>query len=112
MLKAPITTHVLDTESGKPAQGIQIELSRAGQQTPLAFSSTDDDGRIMNWPHSFELEPGVYELTFYLEEWFSAQQRESFYPKVCIKFHIKDTGQHYHVPLLLSAHGYSTYRGS
>ncbi|MCM2680218.1 hydroxyisourate hydrolase [Echinimonas agarilytica] len=112
MIKSPITTHVLDTESGRPAQHISVTLYEASHNQLIANGMTDDDGRIMQWPEQFSIAPGDYRICFELSDWFLTQQRTGFYPKVSIDFSVTDPTQHYHVPLLLSAHGYSTYRGS
>ncbi len=110
-----ITTHVLDTTRGQPARDIKITLeleSAQGWQT-LGQGATDADGRLRSLlPAEFKLAPGVYRLTFDTGAYFAAQQLESFYPRVTISFVVRDAGAHYHVPLLLSPYGYSTYRGS
>lgn len=100
---AGITTHVLDTAKGKPAAGMKITLSR-GDQTLFA-GETDRDGRARL---AEQAEPGTYHLLFDT----GAYNPEGFFPQVTIVFTIGEGGQHYHVPLLLSPFGYSTYRGS
>ncbi|GGA72830.1 5-hydroxyisourate hydrolase [Neiella marina] len=112
MSKSAITTHILDTEKGCPASGVEVRLFINDAAEPIAVAATDQDGRIINWPQSFSLTAGEYRLCFALAPWFEQQQRQSFYPSATIHFVITDTGSHYHVPLLLSGHGYSTYRGS
>ena len=111
---SPITTHVLDTALGKPAAGVAIELHRvnADESVLLARGETDSDGRIMTWPADFSLEAGPYRLFFETAGYFAATGRQSFFPRVVIDFAITDATQHYHVPLLLSPFGYSTYRGN
>lgn len=115
-MKSPITTHVLDTAQGRPARGIDVKLSQRnanGAWQELANGSTDDDGRIMNLlVADFQLQPGIYQLTFDTENYFRRLGVASFYPFVDIVFEITRPEQHYHVPLLLSPFGYSTYRGS
>ena len=113
-MKSPITTHVLDTSLGKPAAGVAVTLYRIGKHDelePLATGVTNSDGRVMDLV-SEELALGVYQLAFDTAEYFAQLGIESFYPKVMIQFEIKDASEHYHVPLLLSPFGYSTYRGS
>jgi 5-hydroxyisourate hydrolase len=109
-----ITTHVLDTSLGKPAQGIAILLEQktdAGWKK-VANGKTDTDGRIKNLvPDSEKINPGVYRMSFETKEYFGRQGMKGFYPSVNIEFEIADQS-HYHVPLLLSPYGYSTYRGS
>ncbi len=111
-----ITTHVLDTARGRPAAGVAIRLERLsgdGDPSPLGGGSTDDDGRLRTLlPAGAPLDPGIYRLTFATAAYFRAQGVEAFYPRVVIDFEVRDGGQHYHVPLLLSPFGYSTYRGS
>lgn len=110
-----ITTHVLDTSLGKPAAGVAVTLeahSSDGWKT-LASGTTNADGRIRDLlPAESKLAPGTYRLRFETAAYFRARGVEAFYPHVEIVFVVKDGAQHYHVPLLLSPFGYSTYRGS
>ena len=106
-----ITTHVLDTARGRPAAGVSIRLERGSKV--LGRGETDADGRLRTLlPAGAALEAGAYRLVFDTGAWFAAQGVEAFYPEVAVDFIIQDAGQHYHVPLLLSPFGYSTYRGS
>ncbi len=113
---SPITTHVLDLASGKPAAGVPVTLAvRQGGQDwkTLGGGTTDADGRLKALlPQGFRLEAGTYRLQFNLAAYFRAQRMESFYPEASVVFTVHDTSQNYHVPLLLSPHGYTTYRGS
>lgn len=115
-MKSPITTHVLDTAQGRPARGIAVRLSQRdanGAWQELANGTSDDDGRLMNLlAANFQLRAGIYQLTFETESYFRQLGATSFYPFVNIVFEITRPEQHYHVPLLLSPFGYSTYRGS
>ena len=115
-MKSPITTHVLDTGQGHPAAGVKARLANLaadGTWQELAQGSTNADGRVSDLlPAEKPLAPGVYRLTFETGAYFRALGLPSFYPHVVIVFEIKDSSQHYHVPLLLSPFGYSTYRGS
>ena len=105
-----ISTHVLDTSLGKPAEGIRVALHR--DATLIGSSVTDQDGRARDLlAHGSSLSAGDYRLTFSVAEYFGAK-RKSFYNEIVIHFFIADEGEHYHVPLLLSPFGYSTYRGS
>jgi 5-hydroxyisourate hydrolase len=109
-----ITTHVLDTARGRPAAGVPVtlEIKVAGGWTLIAQGTTNADGRISDLvPEEAKIVPGVHRLTFDTETYFANNQSE-FYPKVTIIFRVADAAQHYHVPLLLSPFGYSTYRGS
>ena len=112
---SPLTTHVLDTRLGKPASGVAIYLEKrdaAGEWHAAASGLSNDDGRVPNLLREGELTPGRYRLTFETAAYFEKQRVEHFYPEVTIDFQIAATDQHYHVPLLLSPFGYSTYRGS
>ena len=106
-----ITTHVLDTSRGRPASGVLVVLeirSETGWRE-IGRAETDVDGRVRQLPSPAV---GIYRLTFQIEAYFQAQAIEGFYPEASIVFHVRDASQHYHVPLLLSPYGYSTYRGS
>ena len=111
-----ITTHVLDTARGCPAGGVPIMLEIEdvdGNWQLLGKGVTDTDGRLRDLLEQDEgLAIGTYRLTFDTETYFRAQNVDGFYPVVVVLFGILDTEQHYHVPLLLSPYGYSTYRGS
>ena len=108
-----ITTHVLDTSRGRPASGVPVvlEIRSEDDWRELARATTDDDGRVRQLLGSSPI-PGIYRLTFDLDRYFASRQIEGFYPEASIVFHVRDGAQHYHVPLLLSPFGYSTYRGS
>jgi 5-hydroxyisourate hydrolase len=111
--RSPITTHVLDTARGRPAAGIPVSLhlQSAGSWQELARGITDKDGRITDLLHESKLQPGKYRLTFQTGGYLSLSGKP-FFPEVEIIFEIHDPTQYYHVPLLLSPYGYSTYRGS
>jgi 5-hydroxyisourate hydrolase len=110
-----ITTHVLDTSRGRPAQGVPVtlEIEAAGVWELLGKGTTNADGRIPELVSTeATIAPGVYRLIFDTGKYFARHQSETFYPQVTIIFRLADAAQHYHVPLLLSPFGYSTYRGS
>jgi 5-hydroxyisourate hydrolase len=109
-----ITTHVLDTSAGKPGRNIRIDLERAVGTGwhPLSSGVTDDDGRLRTLTQAGPVEPGTYRIRFETGAYFTAQSQSCFFPVVEIQFTVVDGTQHYHVPLLLSPFGYSTYRGS
>jgi len=111
---SPITTHVLDTARGRPAAGLRVVLEvRAGRGFRLlARGTTDANGRIADLLEGGRLKRGTYRLTFDTARYFRATRRSIFYPSVTLLFEVQDPRQHYHVPLLLSPFGYSTYRGS
>jgi 5-hydroxyisourate hydrolase len=109
---------VLDTARGKPAAGIPVRLE---MQTPgrdgepwkeLGQGVTDADGRLKTLLPDGTINEGIYRLTFETALYYRAQNEMTFYPEVKITFFVADGTQHYHVPLLLSPFGYSTYRGS
>ncbi|TMQ06151.1 MAG: hydroxyisourate hydrolase [Deltaproteobacteria bacterium] len=109
-----ITTHVLDTAAGRPGRAIAIELERndGGSWHRIGAGVTDDDGRLRTLTAPGPVSPGIYRLRFHTGAYFAAHQQVGFFPVVEIEFLVDDGGQHYHVPLLLSPFGYSTYRGS
>ena len=109
-----ITTHVLDTSLGRPAAGVPVRLEQAsGASRPIGKGVTDADGRLRTLvAEGTKLAPGAYRLVFDTAAYFAARGTTGFFPEVAIVFEIGDAGQHYHVPLLLSPFGYSTYRGS
>jgi 5-hydroxyisourate hydrolase len=102
-----ISTHVLDTTSGKPAQGVCVRFCDAERE--IASGVTDANGRCSSLlPPGIVLAIGIYRLVFDT----SAHFPEGFYPQVTIFFQVRDTAAHYHVPLLISPFGYTTYCGS
>ncbi|MFO0662592.1 MAG: hydroxyisourate hydrolase [Polyangiaceae bacterium] len=107
-----ITTHVLDTSTGKPAKGVPIKLEYlAGSQfEAVGQGVTDDDGRLRTLLGGKAPDIGTYRITFDTSAYYG--EAECFYPYVSIVFRVKDASTHYHVPLLLSPFGISTYRGS
>lgn len=112
---SPITTHVLDTSRGRPADGVPVilEFQSANGWQSIAQGVTNEDGRIPDLvADTTEIAEGVYRLRFDTQTYFAAQNIKSFYPTVTVTFQIADSRQHYHVPLLLSPFGYSTYRGT
>jgi len=110
-----ITTHVLDTTRGRPAQDLPIELFlKAGEGwTKLSGGETNADGRISDLlSDDVKLSAGIYRMNFDTNKYFESKGEVGFYPYVDIVFELDSNGQHYHIPLLLTAYGYSTYRGS
>jgi 5-hydroxyisourate hydrolase len=112
MSRAPITTHILNLHTGKPAAGVEVTLKPLTGEERVYTATTDGDGRVSLWSEAFELSAGSWQIRFASKAWFAAQGQSSFYDDVDIRFQVVDLNQHYHVPLLLNAHGYSTYRGS
>ena len=114
--RSPITTHVLDTHRGRPAAGVTVVLEQmiaGGPWMERGRGATDSDGRAdgLLVPGS-RAEPGIYRLVFDTGAYFAAQHVAAFYPSVSVTFEIVRAEEHHHVPLLLAAHGYTTYRGS
>lgn len=144
--RPPVTCHILDTVSGKPAAGVlcgiyKLEIASKTEETIItgeyqfALAKTNGDGRVADWifdpdPSKREtlktlqiletkpgtltwqgLPDGTYKIRFFTEQYFRRQNTSSFFPFVDIVFQVTDT-RHYHIPLLLSNYGYTTYRGS
>ncbi|XP_077984870.1 5-hydroxyisourate hydrolase-like [Glandiceps talaboti] len=113
--QSPLTTHVLDTASGRPASNLEINLhyqTSDRQWQKLSSGKTNPDGRCPGLVTQEQFKPGIYKISFETGAYHKAQGVQGFYPYVAIVFEIHDPSQHYHVPLLLSPFGYSTYRGS
>jgi 5-hydroxyisourate hydrolase len=112
---ASVSTHVLDTSLGKPAQNVVIDLHFGAKLVRSAVTNVDGrtDGALVS---AGRLETGIYELTFHAGDYFRAAGVEladpPFLDLVVIRFGVADPNGNYHVPLLLSPYGYSTYRGS
>ncbi len=109
-----LTTHILDTTTGLPARGVSIVLFRKhnGNWQELAKGVTNNDGRIPDLlKKDLILEKDIYKMRFETKDYFDKQNRSGFYPFIEIIFSVT-TADHYHIPLLLSPYGYSTYRGS
>lgn len=111
-----ISTHVLDTARGVPAEGLPITLEEqvTGGWERIGGGVTNDDGRVRDLldPDRDGLVEGVYRMTFDTGAYFQRHAITGFYPVVRIVFEVAAPNEHYHVPLLLSPYGYSTYRGS
>jgi 5-hydroxyisourate hydrolase len=111
-----LTTHVLDTARGEPAAGVSVRLDRMADAGPeeIGRASTDADGRVRDLGPD-RLEPGTYRLVFGTGEYLARTDpgRDGvFFPEVTVTFTVDGQAAHYHVPLLLSPFGYTTYRGS
>jgi len=110
-----ISTHILDTALGRPAAEVPLALStfRGGQWLPLSEDKTDADGRCRQLlSEGVALAAGLYRIRFDTAAYYETQRVAGLYPYVEIAFEVRDTQQHYHIPLLLTANGYTTYRGS
>jgi len=109
-----ITTHVLDVSIGRPAAGVPVilEIQKAGDWKELSRGATDSDGRLRHLLAPGSLVKGTYRLNFETEPYFKSVKVEGLYPLIAIVFQVQNAKEHYHIPLLLSPFGYSTYRGS
>nr|ACO15689.1 transthyretin-like protein R09H10.3 precursor [Caligus clemensi] len=110
----PLSSHVLDTSRGCPAEGIEINLYKqeVSNWTFVGKKVTNQDGRVSGFLDWENFQKGVYKLHFGVKEYFEKTNTETFFPFVEIVFDIKDPEAHYHVPILLNPFGYTTYRGS
>jgi 5-hydroxyisourate hydrolase len=109
-----ISTHVLDVMRGTPAAGLDVTLSRRepdGDWKVVSESVTDADGRVRELTQD-ELEVGEYQLRFDTRPYFERSGLDAFYPEILVVFNLADVASHVHVPVLLSAYGYTTYKGS
>jgi 5-hydroxyisourate hydrolase len=110
-----ISTHILDTALGRPAANVPITLAfiENGVWTSVNNAISDADGRCKHLlPATQTLQPGIYRIHFETSVYYKQNRLEGLYPYVEIVFTVSDEEQHYHVPLLLTANGYTTYRGS
>ncbi len=110
-----ITTHVLDVSLGRPAAGVPVLLEVEETGTgwkQLGRGQTDKDGRLRDLLALESLVEGTYRLTFDTHAYFADRKVEALYPQVSVVFTVREAKEHYHIPLLLSPFGYSTYRGS
>lgn len=135
MSRSPITCHILDTTLGKPAREVNCAIyhlpfnNSTDEELKFALLKTDNDGRISNWTidpsvrstsfgigdkGDWNLQEGVYKIRFQTSGYFKKidDNNRTFFPFIDIIFQVDDAKQHYHVPLLLANHSYTTYRGS
>lgn len=111
----PLSVHVLNLENGLPSADVRVTLEqRQGERwESLSSAETNEQGRIPAlYPQGKALEKGTYRVTFMTGEWFSAQKASTFFPEVPVIFEADGSVEHYHIPLLLSPYGFSTYRGN
>jgi 5-hydroxyisourate hydrolase len=109
-----VTTHVLDTGKGRPAWGVAVHLFEkiSDEWFEIAKGITNKEGRLMNLlEEDMELALGTYKISFDVRHYFSADDIKCFYPLVEIIFEVTSIG-HYHIPLLISPYGYTTFRGN
>ena len=110
-----VSTHILDLMRGKPAAGVLVELEErdsSGNWRAVGSARTDDDGRCGQLLPGSDLQPGFYRLSFDTGHYFSAHKIAGLYPTITVTFEVRAGESQFHIPLLLSANGYTTYRGS
>lgn len=109
-----ISTHVLNTAIGRPAEGMAVMLERidGDEWSEVTGGTTNADGRVATLVADEDLRVGTWRITFGTGGYFASRAEVSFYPEVRIDFEVHDAADHYHVPLLVSPWGFSTYRGS
>lgn len=110
-----ISTHILDTTLGRPAAAVPVTLAYMtnGLWAPLNEAITDSNGRCPDLlPPTQAMQPGLYRIHFKTATYYQQNQLEGLYPYIEIVFTVSEGQQHYHIPLLLTANGYTTYRGS
>lgn len=111
----PLSVHVLSLQDGLPSPGVNVTLEKQhGKNWDLLNNGmTNEQGRITEfYPEGKALDQGTYRVTFKTGEWFKKQQTASFFPEVPVIFAVDGSVSHYHIPLLLSPYGFSTYRGN
>lgn len=114
-IKNPLSVHVLNLQTGTPSQGVTVTLDKkeGNKWVRLSSAVTNAQGRITGlYPVKKNLEKGDYKITFETGDFFAKNKKETLYPEIPVIIHIEKTDEHYHVPLLVSQYGFSTYRGS
>lgn len=111
----PLSVHVLNLQDGLPSPGVSVTLEKQDAQnwSTLNTGTTNEQGRITAlYPEGKALEKGTYRVTFKTGDWFKKHQSATFFPEVPVIFEADGSVPHYHIPLLLSPYGFSTYRGN
>ncbi|QOL51188.1 hydroxyisourate hydrolase [Massilia litorea] len=111
----PLSVHILDLQSGQPTPGVAVTLEQQdkGEWRALGSAVTDAQGRVRAlYPAGKALASGAYRIVFKTGEHYARLRQPTFFEQIPIEFKVADTTQHYHIPLLLSPYGYSTYRGN
>lgn len=111
----PLSVHVLNIENGLPSPGVHVTLEKkdGNDWEALSEAETNAQGRVTAlYPEGESLESGTYRVTFETGDWFEKHDTESFFPEIPVIFQMDGELEHYHIPLLLSPYGYSTYRGN
>jgi len=113
--KNPLSVHVLNLQTGQPTAGIEVELDQKLQDNwvKLASGVTDNNGRISAlFPQDKTASTGSYRVVFKTGDFYKKTNQKTFFPEIPVEFNMEASGEHYHIPLLLSPFGYSTYRGN
>lgn len=111
----PLSVHILDLQTGQPTAGVTVTLEQKSDDgwRQLASGVTNAQGRIAEmYPADQAMQAGDYRIMFKTGEHYARLKQETFFPEIPVQFHVEKTGQHYHIPLLLSPFGFSTYRGN
>lgn len=114
-MKNPLSVHVLNLQTGSPTSGVTVELEQQQKQgwVKLASGVTDQHGRIPAlYPAGETMAVGDYKVVFKTGDYYKQQRQPTFFPEIPVIFHVENSDSHYHIPLLLSQYGYSTYRGN
>ncbi|OAL76659.1 5-hydroxyisourate hydrolase [Acinetobacter sp. SFB] len=115
MAQNPLSVHVLNLENGLPSSNVQVTLEeqRNGKWVQISEAKTNQQGRITElFPENKPFKTAIYKVTFKTGDWFKQNNQKSFFPEVPVIFQADGSVKHYHIPLLLSPYGYSTYRGN
>ncbi|MBV0933810.1 hydroxyisourate hydrolase [Marinobacterium weihaiense] len=111
----PLSVHVLNLEDGLPSPDVTVTLEQKGANGWESLNSgiTNENGRITAlFPEGQSLETGTYRVTFETGDWFEKHDSDTFFPEIPVIFNVDGDVEHYHIPLLLSPYGFSTYRGN
>ena len=111
----PLSVHVLNLQTGLPSSNVEVVLEEKNGDSwkLLNKQTTDENGRITAlFPNKETMKNSVYRVTFKTEKWFEENNIETFFPEVPVIFKADSNTKHYHIPLLISPYGYSTYRGN
>lgn len=111
----PLSVHVLNLDNGLPSANVKVvlETQQNNQWIEINSGTTNEQGRITElYPKDTALQKGIYKVTFKTGDWFRQKNQRSFFPEVPVVFVIDGSLDHYHIPLLISPYGYSTYRGN
>ncbi|MHA3061556.1 hydroxyisourate hydrolase [Acinetobacter sp. ANC 4636] len=115
MAQNPLSVHVLNLENGLPSSDVTVTLEeqKNGKWIKISEAKTNEQGRVTAlFPENKTLDNAIYKVTFKTGDWFKKNKQNTFFPEVPVIFQADGSVKHYHIPLLLSPYGYSTYRGN